>query len=34
MCSTDDFDGVLYNATNLAVKGIASIAACVVPFPQ
>ena len=25
--STDDFDGVLYNATNLAVKGIASIAA-------
>ena len=25
--STDDFDGVLYNATNLAVKGVASIAA-------
>ena len=25
--STDDFDGPLYNATNLAVKGIASIAA-------
>jgi len=25
--STDDFDGPLYNATNLAVKGVASIAA-------
>jgi hypothetical protein len=25
--STDDFDGVLFNATNLAMKGIASIAA-------
>lgn len=25
--STDDFDGVLYNATNLAVKGVAAIAA-------
>jgi hypothetical protein len=25
--STDDFDGVLYNATNLAIKGISSIAA-------
>lgn len=25
--STDDFDGVLYNATNLALKGVASIAA-------
>lgn len=25
--STDDFDGVLYNATNLALKGIASMAA-------
>lgn len=24
--STDDFDGVLYNATNLAIKGIAGIA--------
>ena len=25
--STDDFDGPLYNATNLAVKGVAAIAA-------
>lgn len=25
--STDDFDGVLYNATNLAIKGVAAIAA-------
>lgn len=25
--STDDFDGQLYNATNLAVKGVAAIAA-------
>lgn len=25
--STDDFDGVLYNASNLAVKGIAAMAA-------